>query len=125
MTLTATWDEAERLDSAETILVNGWRYFLTHGQTPRFIAGLIETAVGYEPRLGLPMDTCQRRGCSTFVDERARDPYTGALHCSDDHRDADAEEAFEAFTQRELESGYLRRVEPSYEIDPMTGRWAS
>lgn len=124
MTLTATWDEAERLDSAETILVNGWRHHLRHGQTPRFIAALIENAVGYEPRLGLAMDVCQRRGCSTFVDEAARDE-NGRLYCGDDHRDADAEDAFEEFVTRELESGYLRRAEPSYEIDPMTGRWAS
>lgn len=124
MTATATWDEAERLDSAETILVNGWRHFLERGQSPSFIAGLIETAVGYEPRLGLPMDVCDRHGCSTFVDEAARDEY-GGLYCGDDHGDADAEDAFEAFTTAGLESGYLRRVDPTYDIDPMTGRWAS
>lgn len=124
MTTTATWDEAERLDSAETILVNGWRHFLERGQTPRFIAGLIETAVGFEPRLGLPMDVCDRHGCSTFVDEAARDEH-GGLYCGDDHRDADAEDAFEQHLTAAYEDGLDVPRARSYEIDPMTGRWAS
>ena len=114
--LTATWDEAAALDSAETILVNGWRYFLQRGQTPQFIAGLIETAVGYEPRLGLPMDTCTRRGCSVFVDEIAR-TADGDLFCSPECEDSVAEARFEQWEN-------LRYADPTVD-DTDGGRWVA
>lgn len=84
--LTASWSEVEDLDAAETILVNGWAHALRHGQTARFVAALIENAVGFDPRLGLPMDVCESHGCSVFVDEQARDEH-GRLYCSDGCRD--------------------------------------
>ena len=89
MTLTATWAEVEHLDHAETLLINGWAHALHHGQTARFVAALIEQACGFEPRLGLHMDVCDRHGCSVFVDERARDSR-GDLFCSDGCRDDEA-----------------------------------
>lgn len=92
--LTATWSEVEKLDAAEQILVTGWAHHLRHGQTARFVAALIVTAVHYEPRLGLPMDVCDRHGCSVFVDEQARD-HDGRLFCSPDCEDAAAEASFE------------------------------
>lgn len=89
--ITCAWDEAAALDRAETLLVNLWRGLLTDGSQPAFIAGLIASAVDFDPRLGLPMDNCTRHGCSMLVDERARDEH--GLFCSDVCADAHAETA--------------------------------
>lgn len=97
--LTATWSEVEHLDAAEAMLVAGWAHALAQGQTARFVAALIENAVGFEPRLGLAMDVCNRHGCSVFVDEDARHP-DGRLYCSDAHEDADSEDADQRRTAR-------------------------
>lgn len=85
--LTAWPDEAERLTTAEDLLVLGWRFFLEQGLTPRFVASLIEQAVSFDPRLGVAMDECRHPGCPVLVDERERDA-NGSLYCSDAHRDA-------------------------------------
>ncbi|MGG5257495.1 hypothetical protein [Phycicoccus avicenniae] len=124
MTATATWTEVEHLDTAETLLVSGWAHFLTHGQTPEFIAGLIVAAVHYEPRLGMSMDVCEKHGCSTFVDEAARDEL-GRLFCSEGCRDEHDSNVYDEWVERTYLCGGPTRREPSYEIDPMTGRWAS
>lgn len=85
--LTLTWYEAATMDAAEALLVNGWRAALAT-QTPTVVAALIVNAVAYEPRLGLPMENCDRPGCSVLVDETARDEH--GLYCSDTCRDDEA-----------------------------------
>ena len=91
--LTATEAEVEHLDAAETILVSGWRYLLERGQSPDFVAALIAAAIDYEPRLGLPMDVCERHGCPVLVDETAR-THAG-LYCSPECEDGDAQHQWE------------------------------
>lgn len=88
--ITCTWAEAARLDETEANLLALWSETLTDGHSPYFVAALITAAVDYDPRLGMHMDACTRHGCSTLVDETARDQH-GRLFCTDSCRDAHAE----------------------------------
>ena len=88
--ITCTWDEAKALDETEALLIAGWMDALRHGQTPRFVAAIIEHACSFDPRLGLHMDNCTRHGCSMLVDEAARDEH-GRLFCSSSCEDDHAE----------------------------------
>ena len=115
--LTATRDEIRNLDATETVLVNGWRHALENGQTARFVAALIATAVGYEPRLGLPMDVCDRTGCDLLVDETARDDQ-GRLYCSAGHQDADDADAYDTRAVRGYRPGHRS-------LDPDDLEWTS
>lgn len=109
--ITCTWDEAKALDDTEALLIAGWADALRHGQTPRFVAALIEHACSFEPRLGLHMDNCTRHGCSVLVDERARDEH--GLFCSDACADAHAEDLHEATVAWGLANGYVRPTHPN------------
>ena len=109
--ITCTWAEAVTLDRAETLLVNLWRGLLTDGSTPAFIAGLIASAVDFDPRLGMAMDNCTRHGCPVLVDERARDEH--GLFCSDACADAHAEDLHEATVAWGLANGYVRPTHPN------------
>ena len=109
--ITCTWAEAATLDRAETLLVNLWCTLLTDGSEPGFVASLIVAAVDFDPRLGLHMDNCTRHGCSTLVDEQARDEH-GRLYCTQECADADAEDAYEATVAWGLANGYVRPASP-------------
>lgn len=132
--ITCTWHEAEILDLTEAIMIADWRANLlmeprpTHPgayqQRAEFVASLITAAVNFDPRFGLPLEVCDRHGCSNLVDANARRD-DDRLYCSDDHADEDAQASWEDWQERLLEAGADVRRSPSYDIDPMTGRWAS
>ena len=109
--ITCTRDEAVVLDLAETVMISDWSVMLAAGARPGFIAGLIEAAVDFDPRLGMAMDNCTRHGCPVLVDERARDEY--GLFCSDACADAHAEDLHEATVAWGLANGYVRPTHPN------------
>lgn len=113
--ITCTWAEGEVLDRAEAGLINLWSTILADGSEPAFIAGLIASAVDFDPRLGMPMDNCTRHGCNVLVDEAARDEH--GLFCSQECADTHAEQAFEAHIQWGLANGYVRPAAPTLNLD--------
>lgn len=119
--LIATADQAVVLDAVETTMLADWSQYLTDGHSPAFVAGLIEAAVHYDPRLGLPMDRCDRRGCDLLVDDDARDE-DGRLYCGPEHRDADHSDAYDAWVERTCLSGRLPYDADDPDLD-LDGQW--
>ena len=123
MTITATHAQVREADNAEVVMLAYWRTCLEHGSSADLVASLIAGAVDYQPLLGLAMDVCNHRPCHTWVEESARDEHD-RIYCSTECREADEQDTFELFDELRMAMGETRR-EPTYDIDPMTGRWAS